>query len=240
MYRLIFFSCAWLLLPAFPVWAADGPRIPVNAVPLEAYSAVGTSLVKDNHLAQLGWTEAQIEAFLDGVRAGFQGGGRPIDAAARELFNQIGQRMQALTEQENRVRFGAEAFARPGYLEQYLKELRRQFKLEESDSGLFYDIKTVGYGVRPGPEDTVVISYKVNQADMATELPQLEANRRKVRMTDLTPGLREGFQMMTVGSAGMLVVPPALSYGEGDWPPGTERGTPLIYMVMLHEVLNQP
>lgn len=230
---------AGLFLTTITAFAADAPAPPSDA-PLEAYAAVGASMVRDNRLAQLGWTGAQVEAFLSGVRAGFRGEGSPVNATAQGLLNQIGRRMQELTEEENRRKFGTEAFAQPGYLDKYLREMRRQFKLEESDSGLSYDIKTVGYGVRPGSDDTVVISYKVNKADMATELPHLGVEGLKVRMADLPPGLREGFQMMTVGSAGMLVLPPDLSYGSGQWPTGTDRGTPLIFLVKLHEVVAAP
>lgn len=239
MNRRIRLLPAGLFLLVVAASAADAPPSAPPA-PLEAYAAVGASMVQDNRLAQLGWTREQIEAFLGGVRAGFSGENRPVDATAQGLLNQIGRRMQELAEEEKRVKFGTEAFAQPGYLEKYLKEIRRQFSLEESDSGLSYDIKTVGYGVRPGPDDTVVISYKVSKADMATELPHLTVDRAKVKMADLPPGLREGFQMMTVGSAGMLVVPPGLSYGAGEWPPGTERGTPLIFLVKLHEVVAAP
>ncbi len=225
-----------LFLFAAPAFAVEASAPPV---PLEAYTTVGTSLVQENRLAQLGWSEAQVEAFLKGVRAGFRGDGRPVDAAAQGLLNEIGRRMQAMDAEEKRRRFGPEAFAQPGYLKRYLTEMRRQFKLEESDSGLSYDIQAAGYGVRPGPDDTILITYQVNQADMST-VPHLAVDHVKVRMADLPPGLREGFQMMAVGSAGMLVLPPELSYGAGPWPEGTERGTPLVFLVRLHEVIAAP
>ena len=209
------------------------------SAPLDAYAAVGSSMVQDNRLAQLGWTDAQVEAFLSGVRAAFRGESRPVDAVAQSLLNDIGRRMQEMEQAERRRQFGAEAFARPGYLQTYLKDISKQFQLERSDSGLCYGIKA-GYGARPAPEDTVVISYKVTQADATTEVPRLAANRQKTRVADLMPGLAEALQMMTVDSAAMLVLPPDLSFGAGEWPAGTERGTPLLFTVKLHEVITAP
>ncbi len=233
MPRLIRCLSAGPLVLAATVFAA-GP-----SAPLEAYAAVGSSMVQDNRLAQLGWSEAQVEAFLSGVRAAFRGEGRPVDAAAQALLNDIGRRMQEMEQAEHRRAFGPEAFARPGYLQNYLKEICRQFQLERSDSGLCYGIKA-GYGARPAPEDTVVISYKVNLADTTTEVAALAVNRGKVRVADLLPGLAEALQMMTVDSTAMLVLPPDLAYGDGEWPAGTERGTPLLFTVKLHEVVATP
>ena len=223
---------AWLLSAATVLAAAP-------AAPLDAYAAVGSSLVEDNRLARLGWSDAQVEAFLGGVRAAFRGEGRPVDAAAQALLNDIGRRLQEMEQAEHRARFGAEAFARPGHLQTYLKEICKQYQLERSDSGLCYGIKS-GYGARPAFEDSVILSYKVTLADAQTEVPGLAMNRVKARVADLLPGLAEAVQMMTVDSAAMLVLPPELSYGDGEWPAGTERGTPLLYTVKLHEVIAAP
>lgn len=225
--------------PLFGLAAVLAAQATASSAPLEAYAAVGSSMVQDNRLAQLGWTEAQIEAFVSGVRAAFRGDGRPVDAVAQGLLNEIGRRMQEMEESERRRQFGAEAFAQPGHLQNYLKEISKQFQLERSDSGLCYGIKA-GYGARPAPEDTVVISYKVTLADTTTDVPSLAANRLKARVADLLPGLAEALQMMTVDSAAMLVLPPDLSFGAGEWPAGTERGTPLLFTVKLHEVIAAP
>jgi FKBP-type peptidyl-prolyl cis-trans isomerase len=197
-------------------------------------------MVQDNRLAQLGWTDAQIDAFLRGIQEGFHGRSAPVDAAAQNLFNQINHRMQELEQVEQQQRFGSAAFAEPGRLAAYLKEIRKQFGLETTDSGLCYAIKSGGYGAKPGPDDTIVISCKVNKADANTDLPQLTKDKFKIKVAELPPGLAEGFQLMTVGSIAMMVLPPDLSYGTGDWPAGTDRGTPLIYRVKLHEIVGVP
>src|ERR1039457_7556188 len=81
----------WGLMPAFAL-AAAGAQPPQNAgnfdpaveavqpssslsanatqaFPLTTFSAFGTSLAQTGHFAELGWSEEQFNAFLDGMRA---------------------------------------------------------------------------------------------------------------------------------------------------------------------------
>lgn len=233
------FPLPFFFVAALPLLATDA-LAPATSAPLEAYAAVGASLVQDNRLAQLGWTEAQIGAFLRGIQAGFRGESTPVDVTAQGLFNEIGRRMQELEQAEKQQRFGTAAFAQPGRLAAYLKEMRKQFGLETTDSGLCYAIKPGGYGAKPAPEDTIIISYKVTKADAQTELPHLTVDKLKIKVADLPPGLAEGFQLMSAGSLAMMVLTPELSYGTGNWPAGTDRGTPLLYTVKLHEIVAAP
>ena len=226
--------CLPLLVPvATPLAATD-------AAPNDAYAAVGSKFARDNRLHELGWSEDQVEAFISGIRATFQGSPRQLSPAAEALMQEIGRRVQELEQQALRQQFGSEAFARPGYLERYLKDMRSRLGLQASDSGLVFGIKVNSSGARPEPGDTVIISYKVNTADGQTELPGLAQDRMRVKVQDLLPGLAEGLQMMTVGSGALLVLPPDLSYGSGEWPAGAERGTPLIFTVALHEIVTPP
>jgi FKBP-type peptidyl-prolyl cis-trans isomerase len=213
---------------------------PFGALPNDAYAAVGSSFAGDNRLPQLGWSEAQVEAFLAGVRAAFQGAPVPMNSGGQALLQAIGRRMAELDREELRQRFGAEAFARPGYLSQYLRDMQKRFDLQVSDSGLLYGIKTSGQGARPEPEDTVVLSFKVNAADMQTEIAQLGGQRLRFKVRDVMPGLSEALQMMSAGSSAMVILPPELSYGTGEWPAGAEPGTPLIFTLVLHEIISAP
>ena len=56
--RLILLSLFVLLARA-----AAQPATAASPAPLSAYAAVGASLVQDNQLTQLGWTEAQVEGW---------------------------------------------------------------------------------------------------------------------------------------------------------------------------------
>lgn len=212
--------------------AGDAAAGPSSGYSKETYASLGSSFAQNSKLAQLGWTDAQMDAFIEGLRATFHGRPLPFTAEAAQLQEAVGQRVQELIASESRA-----FFTDPARLEMYMKERVKQYRLQRSDSGLAFGLMAQRGGSRPGPEDTVVISLTAVAADAQTEIPGLKIENRRMHVSDLLPGLAEGVQMMAAGSTGMFVVPPALSYGDGAWPDGVERGTPIIFTVKLHEVV---
>jgi FKBP-type peptidyl-prolyl cis-trans isomerase len=200
--------------------------------PLEAFSAVGSDMALANHLNEMGWTDAQVAAFIDGIRAAFRGRPYPPNDAARQITERIHQQIAEIESRERE-----QQFAKPGHLEDYLKEICKRLKLAQSDSGLCYEIDAGTTGSRPGPDDTVVVNCAAYAADVATPLPQLSSKNARIKVSDMLPGFVEGVQMMTVGSQAIFVLPPALSFGSGKWPPGVDRGTPLVFRVALVNVI---
>lgn len=225
-----------LALSAGLARAADpgGLRPAAGSYPLEAYVAVGSNFAQNTRLADLGMDEKEFAAFLDGVKAAFHGQPRSLDPQARQLHEAFRQRLQHLAEEESRAR--QNYFADPAHLEAYMKDAVKTFHLQRSDSGLAYGLVASGTG-RAGPDDTVVLSYDVIAADGQTELPQLSVKGKRTKVADLLPGLAEGVQMMVAHGSAMLILPPDLSYGDGPWPDGVVRGTPIIYTVKLEEIL---
>ena len=53
--------------------------------PLSAFAAIGSSFAQSSHLPELGWDEAEIRAFLDGVSAALHGKGYAFDDTAQGL-----------------------------------------------------------------------------------------------------------------------------------------------------------
>lgn len=210
------------------------PDIPV--FPLAAYAAMGSSLAQSGHFAELGWNEAQLNAFLDGFRATFRGNGYPMDDASRQLTEEMGRRMAEIVARARPL--GVVTPEQKGKLEMRFKELRRRFGLQVSESGLGYNVEPGRNGIRPRPGDTVIITCDARAADGTTRLPQLSTERIRAKMDGMMPGLIEGLQMMTVGSHAIFVVPPALSFGQGQWPDGVERAAPLVYSITLHDVVS--
>jgi FKBP-type peptidyl-prolyl cis-trans isomerase len=202
------------------------------AYPPPAYSGLGSSLAQGNHFTELGWSDEQAAAFIDGLKAAFAGRPFPFDDNAKNLSFEMGKRARQLEAQAKLRSFGA-----PGNLEKYLQSTGRRLKLDESDSGLWFSIRTAGRGDRPLPDDSVVISCSALAPDVKTKLPGLSAEHYKVRVSELLPGLREGVQMMAVGSEGTFLVPPKLSFGDGAWPSGVEKDSPIIFRVTLENVV---
>jgi len=127
--------------------------------------------------------------------------------------------------------------AQPARITQYLNGAGRRLGLQLAASGLAYSVQPGRPGTRPGPQDKVVVTAVALAADGTTQLPQLSFERAQMDLAATLPGFTEGLQMMTLDSRATLVLPPALSFGEGPWPEGVERGSPLIFQLTLHEVL---
>ncbi len=224
-------SCARAAEPAAPAGSAAGPE----KFPLSAYVEVGSVFADNRKLAALGWSEEQFEAFVSGLRDCFHGKPHEGTAAGQALVDEIGRRLQLIA--QNEAHAMQEYFKNPAQLESYMKDVCKAYHLERSDSGLAYSVQSTAPGTRPEPGDSVVLACNALAADGRTELPQLALNGKKLRVADLPPGLAEAVQMMTKNSNAMVVLPPALSFGTGEWPPGVNRGTPLIFMLMLQDII---
>lgn len=224
-----------LLLAALPARAAE-PALATAGYPIETYASLGSTFAQNARLADLGWDEKQFDAFVDGLRATFRGRPYAFSPDAQRLQAAVGQRVSELSAHDMRS-----YFADPGRLETYMKERTRELHLQRTESGLAFGLISRNGNSRPGPDDTVVVTYQAVAADGQTDLPGISADRRRVRVGELPlPGLVEGLQMMAAGGSALFIVPPDLSYGDGAWPAGVERGTPLIFTVVLHEIEAAP
>jgi FKBP-type peptidyl-prolyl cis-trans isomerase FkpA len=217
--------------------AAAAPA-PASSYPTSAYASFGSSLAVSGHFAELGWTDEQVNAFLQGFKAAVQGKPLPLDDSARHLADDIGKRMSdtaaAARMQE------AEAADPKVRLKTYFREMGKRLGLQVSDDGLGYNVQSGRNGIRPRPGDLIVVTVKATQADGSTVLPGLSAQNLKVKFSGMMPGLMEGLQMMTVGGHAVFVIPPGLSFADGAWPDGVPPGSPLVYWVTLEDVTAAP
>jgi FKBP-type peptidyl-prolyl cis-trans isomerase len=240
--RLLFHAlfCSWPISMAFaadpvPPTTLTGGQ-PAKAYPLSAFAAIGSSFADGNHLPELGWNDAQVAAFIDGIRAAFQGKSYAFDETAGQVSAEMGQRIQEILARGQPP--AAPAYAPPGGLEPVMKGLRETLGLQNADSGLAYRVEIGRGGPRPQSGDTVVFSCVATAVDGKTPLPQLSVKRTRAKMTDLFPGFIEGLQMMTLDSTAVFVLPPNLSFGESEWPQGVMRGSPIIFQVTLHQIIS--
>ncbi len=207
------------------------------AYPLSVYRAFGSSLGQSAQLSSLGWSEAQFEAFADGMREAFRGHPVQMDEAASRFAAETSQRIAAIGAGAAPAAASAPAPAPdPAAVERFMHQARQRFGLQVSDSGLCYNVQPGNNGVRPRPGDTVVFSCTVRGA-ANQPVPLLGGEHLRSTFDGLLPGLAAGLQLMTVGGRAFLLLPPALSFGSGDWPDGVPRGTPLLYQITLEQVI---
>jgi len=194
---------------------------------VRSYAALGTFMAESNRIADLGWSRAQFEAFLDGFRSSYEGKGVPMDDDAKRLQSEISERVQKMlaTEQPNPV-------------EDYFRTLREKEGVQKTASGLHYRITEVGEGPKAKASDSVVISFAARLPD-GQALPPLTRVRLKTAVHDLLPGLAEGVQLLSVGGKALVYLPPALAFNERDWPPDLPKNVPLAFFLELHEIVNE-
>jgi FKBP-type peptidyl-prolyl cis-trans isomerase FkpA len=203
--------------------------------PLTSYSAFGSSVGLGGHFGELGWTQDQFDAFAEGMRSAFKGKPYQVEDSARQLAAEMGKRISEI--EAGTVAPATAPTFDPSKLVSYMQEATRKYHLQLSDSGLGYNVSTGRNGIRPRLGDTVVMSCDAVAFDGSTKLPQLSSDHIRSKVDQMFPGLREGLQMMTVGSHAILVLPPALSFGHGEWPQGVSPGSPLIFQVTLLDVV---
>lgn len=221
--------------------AADGGQGSAGAgkpagtdLPLPACGAIGSFLAQTGHFAELGWSEPQVGAFLDGMGAALRGRPFAFDDQARQLLSDVRRQIGDL--EELRKLEAPRSVDPAGKLEWYMRKVRSRLGLQQSDSGLAYRVEPGRGGVRPRPGDTIVFKCTAVAADGATRLPQMSGERISMKMDKLLPGLMEGIQMMTVDGSAVFVLPPRLSFGDNPWPDGVQRGSPIIFTVTLYDV----
>jgi FKBP-type peptidyl-prolyl cis-trans isomerase len=222
------------------------PAAPAPVLPLSAYAAFGSVLSQSGHFSDLGWTDAQMNAFLEGFKAAYQGKAYTPDDATRQLAAEVSRRISEISETPQ-AKIPAKpqgpapaltAADRKAQLDRYFKDMTKKLGLQISESGLGYNVQPGRNGIRPRPGDTIVFTCGATGADGTTKLPQLSSENIRTKFEGMLPGLMEGLQMMTVESHAVFVLPPSLSFGDGEWPDGVPRGSPLVYWIVLHDVIS--
>ncbi|MCL2913932.1 FKBP-type peptidyl-prolyl cis-trans isomerase [Shewanella corallii] len=120
-----------------------------------------------------------------------------------EFLNAKREAQMAKMKEENKA--NSEAFL----IENKLKE-----GVTVTESGLQYEVLTMGNGNKPKPEDVVTVNYTGKLMD-GTEFESTYAQNKPARMALMTliPGWSEGLQLMPEGSTFRFTVPAELAYG---------------------------
>jgi len=105
-------------------------------------------------------------------------------------------------------------------------------------SGLRFQALEPGTGRKPGPRDTVRVTYEVRLADgrLVESTPRPET----LPVTGMIAGFTEALQLMNQGGRYRFWVPAALGYGAqgiaGSVPPDAE----LVFTLTLHRITREP
>ncbi len=121
--------------------------------------------------------------------------------------------------------------------ESFLEENGAKEGIMTTDSGLQYEVISLGDGEIPTIEDTVKVDYQITFLDGTTGDSSYARGEPSVfPLANLIPGFIEGVQLMPVGSHFKFYIHPSLAYQET----GNEMIPPntlLIFDVELHEIV---
>lgn len=92
---------------------------------------------------------------------------------------------------------------------------RKDLKMTESLSGLWYLIKTEGNGEYLKDNDRITMDYKCELLDGTVCYSSENLGPKKVILgrADIEPGLNEGLRLLKPGAEALFILPPFLAFG---------------------------
>ncbi len=175
-------------------------------------------------------TELDLDTLFDAIKATYNGeplAMTPEEAATvRESF--IAKRRSEAESERDEV--GASNAAEG---DKFLLENRLKEGMIITDSGLQYEVLTMGDGARPNATDKVTVHYRgtlLNGEEFDSSYTRGEPI--SFALGQVIPGWTEGVQLMPVGSKFMFYIPSDLAYGPAGGGPIGPNAT-LIFQVEL-------
>ncbi len=98
-------------------------------------------------------------------------------------------------------------------IENYIE--RKNLRMTESPTGLWYFIKDEGKGEYLKDNDRIFINYECSLLDgtLCYSSSDLGPKEAVLGKTDLEPGLNEGLRLLKPGAEAIFILPPFLAYG---------------------------
>ncbi|HET7536997.1 MAG TPA: FKBP-type peptidyl-prolyl cis-trans isomerase [Candidatus Didemnitutus sp.] len=221
--------------------AAPAPAAPkfTEAQIMEVY---GYMMGARMGLAQLEFTPTQVEAMSKGL----------AEAAAGKQpgyeLQQIGPQLQEFLAKKEQAFVGKLRAQGMADTAAFLTKLKENKAVQETPTGLRYEVLTAGNGATPKQGQLAKINYKLSFTD--GRVVEDSAQRGEpVELLVQTPtqadprgviaGMAEGLQQMKVGGKSRFYVPPHLAYGdEGNQ--GIPPAATLVFEVELIDVKDAP
>ena len=179
---------------------------------------------------QMQFNEAEKTVFINGFQAGLSDDS-PIESREEELMEMqkyLQGRILEIQEKE-----GAE---RANENEAFFAELKANEAIQQSESGLFYEIIEAGDSVRATDADEVTLHYHGTLTDGTVFDSSVERNQPATfPVSGVVPGFSEGVKLVGNGGKVKLYIPSELGYGNratGQIPPNSV----LVFEVDMIEI----
>ena len=177
-----------------------------------------------------GGAEVDIDTLIEALRAAYTGGELALtpEQAVEIRDGYIAKRR---AEAEKAQADLAANNAAKG--DQFLLENAQRDGVQVTESGLQYEVITMGDGPKPSATDTVTVHYRGTLLDGSEFDSSYSRNQEATfGLNQVIPGWTEGLQLMPVGSTFKFFIPANLAYGPNG-PPTIGPNATLIFDVEL-------
>jgi FKBP-type peptidyl-prolyl cis-trans isomerase FkpA len=199
-------TCISLVLSASSV-ASDGLASDVEKQSYSIGASVGNYLSNQIfNQTELG-AKVDVQDVIDGVIDALKDQQKITDEDVITYLNERSELLNLL----NTQKVEKMALASRKASEDYLTKNKDKSGVKVTDTGLQYEVLTLGDGIKPKAEDVVTVKYKGSLIDGTV----FEETTEPVRFALLTAidGWEEGLRLMPVGSTFRFTIPSELAYG---------------------------
>ncbi len=215
--------------------------------PAQALEAYGWFIAKNNGLADLEFSQAEIESVIKGIMVAHSGKESPYDLRQiePELSKLMNAKQEVLTAKQQVLAAAAKEKA-AAEAAKLMAEVKAKPGVVAMDNGIVYEIVKPGTGAYPKATDVVKVHYTGKLADgtvfdtsLEPRAPGMPVEPAEFPLNQVIPGWTEGLQKINVGGKIKLYIPAALGYGDRGTP-NIPPGSMLVFDVELLEVKSAP
>lgn len=177
--------------------------------------------------------ELDMDSFVRGFTDAFEGSELAFShEEIQEILGAFQQRMRAQHAQQGAIQM--EKNLREGAA--FLAENKKRDGVKTTESGLQYEVLTMGDGEKPEETSTVTVHYRGTLID-GQEFDSSYRHNRPARfvLNEVIDGWTEGLQLMPTGSKFKFFLPSELAYGDQQIGPLVTPGSTLVFEVELLE-----
>lgn len=175
--------------------------------------------------------EVDVAAMVAGMRDGMA-----YDTAgfSHELINDLLGRLAAEGRQSREGTMQAEVERNIAAGDAFRAEFATREGVQETDTGILYQVITEGDGPKPGPTDRVEVHYHGTLVDGTVfDSSRDRGETITFGLNQVIPGWTQALQLMSVGSKYLIVIPPQWAYGTRGSPPKIGPESTLMFEVEL-------